>query len=260
MDPLDLWGNSKPEALVRTTIVVPCYNEASRWNAGAFIAAGNVKNLSFLFVDDGSLDATASVLESTAAQMPRSRVLGLPENGGKGEAVRQGLRAALADGAEAVGYLDADLSTPLAEMLRIVSIVKPGTRDVVLGSRVLLLGTMVRRNPVRHYLGRAFATAASATLGIPVYDTQCGAKCFSRQEALEAALREPFHSRWAFDVELLGRLLIGVDGATPVALNRFVEVPLRQWVDVGGSKVRPLDFPRMALELIKIRSHLAALR
>jgi glycosyltransferase involved in cell wall biosynthesis len=260
MDPLDLYGSPTTEAPVHTTIVVPCYNEESRWDAGAFIAAGNVKSLSFLFVDDGSLDATAGVLHSTAAQMPRSRVLRLTKNSGKGEAVRQGLRAALADGAEAVGYLDADLSTPISEILRISAVIKPGTRDVVLGSRVLLLGTMVRRNPVRHYLGRAFATAASATLGIPVYDTQCGAKCFSRHEALEAALRDPFHSRWAFDVELLGRLLRGIGGAPGIPLERFAEVPLRQWTHVGGSKISPLDFPRMAFELVKIRRHLAALR
>ena len=50
---------------------------------------------------------------------------------------------------------------------------------------------------------------ASLILHARVYDTQCGAKLFRRSAALEAALADPFLSRWSFDVELLGRMLIG---------------------------------------------------
>ncbi|MEQ1731871.1 MAG: glycosyltransferase, partial [Vicinamibacterales bacterium] len=187
------------------------------------------------------------------------RVLRFEQNRGKAEAVRRGLRTALDSGAEIVGYLDADLSAPIDEIVRIASIVEPGVRDVVVGSRVLLLGALIQRSVLRHYLGRVFATAASLVLGIPVYDTQCGAKCFASHPSLDAALGRPFVAGWAFDVELLGRLARGMDGAAPVALQQFAEVPLRRWVHVGGSKVRPLDVPRMAIELLRIQRHLSSL-
>ena len=97
-----------------------------------------------------------------------------------------------------------------------------------------LLGHRIERSWARHYLGRLFATASSQVLGLPVYDTQCGAKVFRDGPALRAALATPFTSRWAFDVELLGRLGTGAD-------RRFLEVPLERWHDVGGSKLRPRD-------------------
>ena len=75
-----------------------------------------------------------------------------------------------------------------------------------------MMGTDIRRSAVRHYTGRLFATAGSLVLGVPVYDTQCGAKAFRVTDALRAALAEPFVSRWAFDVEVLGRLLRSTDG------------------------------------------------
>ena len=78
--------------------------------------------------------------------------------------------------------------------------------QVVIGSRVGLLGHDIDRSLRRHYLGRIFATVSSAVLDLPVYDTQCGAKAFRVTPALRAALADPFTSRWAFDVELLGRL------------------------------------------------------
>ena len=91
---------------------------------------------------------------------------------------------------------------------------------------------------MRHYLGRAYATLASSALGITVYDTQCGAKVFRVNDALGAALAEPFRSAWAFDVELLHRLLHGSATAEAIAEDALVEVPLTTWRDVGGSKLR----------------------
>jgi hypothetical protein len=92
-----------------------------------------------------------------------------------------------------------------------------------------------------------FATASSAVLGLAVYDTQCGAKVFRDGPALRAALAEPFSSRWAFDVELLGRLL-----AAGAAAGSFVEVPLREWRDVAGSKLGPSAALAAALDLATV--------
>ena len=127
---------------------------------------------------------------------------------------------------------------------------------VVMGARVALLGTAIQRRALRHYLGRLFATAASIILGLPVYDTQCGAKFFRDTPALRGALTGPFSSRWAFDVELIGRLLRGDGGAAPLGAADFVEIPLRCWTDVPGSKVSSVQMMRAACDLVAVAREL----
>ena len=89
-----------------------------------------------------------------------------------------------------------------------------------------------------------------------MYDTQCGAKFFRNSESLRDALSQPFHSRWSFDVELLGRLLRGRDGAPPIPLAEFIEVPLKQWRDIGGSKVSAASSVKAGVDLALIARHL----
>jgi dolichyl-phosphate beta-glucosyltransferase len=186
------------------TLVVPCFNEGRRLDTTAFLGLlGVTDDLRLVMVDDGSTDETAMILRDLEARANgRVDVLSLPTNQGKAEAVREGLRRALADGAEITGYVDADLATPAREVRRLLALFGGAPSKVLLGSRVALLGREIRRNPFRHYLGRVFASAASLVLQLRVYDTQCGAKLFRRTSALEAALAEPFLSRWLFDVEL----------------------------------------------------------
>lgn len=234
-------------------IVVPCYNEARRLEPEGFLPLLAQPRVELLFVDDGSRDSTAQVLASMRALAPRRiDVLTMPHNVGKGEAVRCGMNRALEEGAAMVGYLDADLATPAAEMLRIYELACEQAASVFLGSRVKLLGRDIQRHAWRHYLGRIFATFASIAVALPVYDTQCGAKLFRASATLRAALREPFRARWVFDVELIGRLSRGVHGAPGLGVDGFVEVPLRRWVDVPGSKLRPRHVPRALIDLIRI--------
>jgi dolichyl-phosphate beta-glucosyltransferase len=234
----------------RIVVVVPCYNEAARLDVDAFfrfVDDDTGLDVGFLFVDDGSTDATADVLAGLAARAPAHiRVLTLHRNAGKAEAVRAGLACAVDAGAAVVGYLDADLSTSVVEMARLLAVLDARADvDVVLGSRVALLGRTIERSPVRHVLGRVFATGASLALDLAVYDTQCGAKCF-RASVVDAAVRAPFSSRWAFDVELLARLL---EAGVPAA--RFVEVPVA-WRDVKGSKLHAAAMARAGLDLARI--------
>jgi glycosyltransferase involved in cell wall biosynthesis len=206
---------------------------------------------SFVFVDDGSTDGTAELLERLRApHTDRVTVLRLTRNAGKGEAVRRGMRKALDDGAELVAYADADLSTPVSELTRIVDRLKQDeSLAAVLGSRFRRLGADIRRSEMRHYLGRVYATLASLALGVGIYDTQCGAKAFRATERLEQALADPFEERWAFDVELLSRLTRG-QGAD--GWSSIVEEPLLIWHAKAGSKLRPVQAIWAAAELIRI--------
>ena len=238
----------------RVTIVVPCYNEARRLDVEAFgrFVTEDLKR-QLLFVDDGTEDETPKILNALCARLPgQIRVLRFGANRGKAEAVRQGLLGALQDGADVVGYLDADLATPLDEMARLLKVLRTSGALVLLGARVALLGRDIRRNALRHYVGRSFATIASLALGVAVYDTQCGAKVFRRTSALEAGLRSPFVSQWVFDVELLGRLLAPGSGLPGLRLGDIREEPLATWRDVPGSKVRPVHVVRAALDLARI--------
>jgi dolichyl-phosphate beta-glucosyltransferase len=233
-------------------VVVPCHNEARRLDVARFTALAETGRLGLLFVDDGSSDETDGVL-SRLERTEGVEVLRLPGNVGKAEAIRQGLLRGLDEGAETLGYFDADLATPPAELLRMLELLeKREDLSFVLGSRVALLGRHIARHAWRHYLGRVFATFASIFLRIPVYDTQCGAKVFRATPALREALATPFRSSWVFDVELLGRLLRGSPTVAPVPLAEFEEMPLREWRDVGGSRLTPFGMARAAADLVVV--------
>lgn len=218
-------------------IVVPCYNEANRLRAAEFaeLLAGD-PGIGLIFVDDGSTDSTATLLSKvTAANPSRCRLISQSINKGKAEAVRVGLQSALAEGAARAGFWDADLATPLRYVARFSAVFDERPEiEVVMGSRVRMLGRKIDRSTSRHLVGRAYATLASVVLGLPVYDTQCGAKLFRRSAALDRALERPFRSRWSFDVELLQRLQREWRDR---GIDRIIEVPLREWRDAGNSAV-----------------------
>jgi dolichyl-phosphate beta-glucosyltransferase len=234
--------------------VVPCFDEAARIDVPAFLALLDASApASLILVDDGSRDLTLSVLRGIAEQRPaQAEVIALPTNQGKAEAVRQGLRRALVRGAGIVSYIDADLATPPSELCRLAAIARAGAYDILMGSRVQLLGHTIQRRHGRHYFGRVFATCASLSLGLPVYDTQCGAKLFRRTPAFESAIAAPFTSRWVFDVELLARLVRPRPGIAAIAAERMREEPLLSWTDIPGSKLGPAAALRSGFDLLRL--------
>lgn len=237
-------------------IVVPCYNEASRLPVDVFrdFAAAH-RNIAFLFVNDGSTDGTQQVIEQLAAEHPAAfSTLGLKRNGGKAEAVRRGFLEAFKGGADYIGFWDADLATPLEDIPTFAAMLDERQDiEMVFGSRVNLLGRYVRRKLVRHWLGRIFATAASGVLGLPIYDTQCGAKLFRVSEELKDAFAEPFISKWIFDVEIIARMIRNRRGSDLPPVEKIIyEYPLLIWRDVAGSKIRGSDFITVGMDLGRI--------
>jgi dolichyl-phosphate beta-glucosyltransferase len=235
------------------SLVVPCFNESERFSAEAFAnALLEQPQLHFCFVNDGSKDATEAVLQAFCARFPaRTELISLPQNAGKAEALRQGLLRTIEQGHAFVGYWDADLATPLNAAPAFYTLLLSNDHiDIVMGSRVRLLGRNIARTPYRHYLGRLFATLASLALNLPVYDTQCGAKLMRNSRWLKLALDEPLGSRWCFDIVLIARYLLDCveHGNDP----EIFELPLDTWIDVKGSKLTLWDGARAFMSLAKI--------
>lgn len=230
-------------------LVVPCRNEERRLRPKAFFDALNaLPGLSFVFVDDGSTDATADILERMAYQSPNVDWLQLARNQGKAEAVRQGMRTLLEKRVDVVGFWDADLAAPLEEVPAMLRELDEREGCVaVLGVRWAHLGASIDRSTGRGIAGKVMRSLIRLVSGYPFVDTQCGAKIFRRSLA-ENLFKRRFISRWLFDVELLLRIPRG-------DLWRVSELPLRFWHDVPGSKLTWRDTFRILPDLLKIAIH-----
>jgi dolichyl-phosphate beta-glucosyltransferase len=239
---------------VHLIVVIPCYNEEHRLPVDELrrFALDGVR-VELLFVNDGSTDGTARLLESLVAEDPsRYSLLNLERNGGKAEAVRRGMLAAIERRPDLFGFWDADLATPLSEVPGFLDVFAARPEiEMVFAARVRLLGRSISRNPARHYFGRVGATLISQSLGLAVYDTQCGAKLFRWSASMQELFAAPFLSRWIFDVEIIARFLR--QRGRDAAARAIYELPIQVWHDVKGSKVRSTDFLRALKDLVRIR-------
>jgi len=227
-------------------IVVPCYNEENRIDLMHFQKYSN-KNLRFLFVDDGSSDSTKELIDAAASSSEFLSSMSLEKNSGKAEAVRRGMLCAEKEFPESqwVGFLDADLATPLYEIKNIFKyheFIYDNQADLLWGSRVFRLGSSIKRSVVRHYISRLFITLASMILKIKAYDTQCGFKFF-KTELVKPLFKDKFVTKWIFDIEILMR----VDSS-----HKIIEYPLSQWEDIQGSKIKFTDGLKAFTDLITI--------
>jgi len=242
--------------MAQVIMVVPCFNEAIRLRTEEFCRFTLPNNpLRFLFVNDGSSDDTLEVLERMQRQLPeRISILNLEQNGGKAEAVRRGFQQAFTENPAMIGFWDADLATPLYEIVRFVEVMTQRPEiDMVFGSRVKLLGRNIERKVLRHYFGRVFATAVSLSLQVPIYDSQCGAKLFRNSALIRRCFEQKFLSRWIFDVELVARYRLEKRRLQEQPRGGIYELPLTEWHDVKGSKVKPSDGIKAFRELMTIR-------
>ncbi|MDD3885668.1 MAG: glycosyltransferase [Victivallaceae bacterium] len=239
------------------TLVIPCYNEEKRLpvdELGEYADAN--KNIRLLLVDDGSSDGTLGLLERFVEAHPEnSKFLHLAHNRGKAEAVREGFLTIAADAksSDLIGFWDADLATPLDEIKCFLDVFagRPDFKTVV-GSRWARMGAHIERRASRHIIGRVISFIINEYLGFAVYDSQCGAKMFRTSE-VEYLFREPFVSRWLFDVEILKRMAVA-HGKEWTTLH-VCEMPLAVWNDVPGSKLKFYHACLILRELVRIAFH-----
>jgi len=237
----------------KVCIIIPFYNESNRIDKEAFHSfLATETDYSLMLVDDGSSDSTLAELKKMKEVNPNQiNVFSLNQNSGKAEAVRQGVQQALKwKEFDILGYIDADLATPFSEVPYLVNHFKDSTYQLIIGSRVKLFGWNIQRSLKRHYFGRVFATYVGYLFKLEVYDTQCGAKFFTNTLAQELFDNE-FVSRWFFDIEILLRLRKKM--GNQAFFSSLKEIPLRQWNEMGDSKLKFSDFLKTPMELRKIR-------
>jgi dolichyl-phosphate beta-glucosyltransferase len=229
--------------MTKIILIIPCFNEEFRLRLESFKNAP--LQINFLFANDGSIDRTQTLLKQFCATNPRFSLFNSPKNLGKGNIIRAAY-ATIQNEYDWIGYWDADLATPLAEvanMLKYQEFYPDIKVDAIWCSRVARLGSHIKRDMHRHYLARILVTVISNVLKVNAYDSQCGAKLF-RPEAARVAFAENFINRWIFDVEIFLRLK---------GFN-IIEYPLLSWEDVSGSKLNVFrEIFRILMDLPKIK-------
>ncbi len=228
------------------SVIVPAFDEASRISS-TIEQINTYLNDSFItyeiiVVDDGSTDATRSIVENLAQSIGSLRLIhSSPPNVGKGHAIKQGI---LSSSGDLVLVSDADLSTPLSELEKLMPFMQRGC-DIAIGSRGLPSSDIQVRQPwYREGMGKIFNGIVRLLLINSIADTQCGFKLFKGEIARQLFMISRI-TGFSFDVEIL--FLAERKGYT------IQEVPVR-WFHAPDSKVRLLRDPFfMLIDLIKIR-------
>lgn len=230
------------------SIVVPAYNEASRL-PGTLVAIRDYfalqrvpdAEIEILVVDDGSTDATASLVREMMRELPSLRLIANGRNRGKGYSVRRGMLEA--HGPIAL-FTDADLSTPIDEWQKLNTAIQAGN-DIAIGSRAMDRSLIsVHQSRFREIAGIIFNGFVRLIVGLSFEDTQCGFKAFVLPRS-RIVFEQQRIEEFGFDPEIL--FLAKRHGL------RAVEVPVR-WAHDSATKVRVVrDSLRMFEDLLYIR-------
>lgn len=243
--------NYKPSTAIKLCITIPCYNEEKGLKTAKYSTFLNANSSVFIcFINDGSTDNTAKILETLKAKHPQQiHIYTCKKNVGKAAAIRNGVGYCNQHYTFTyLAYLDADLATSLEECYELTQYLN---NDIhfVFGSRIKKIGSTIERKSFRFFTGRVIATAISNILKLSVYDTQCGCKIFTK-ELSQQVFKDPFISKWLFDVEIFNRI-IAYYGREKV-LTKMLEVPLKKWIDQGDSKVKMSYFFKLWIDLYRI--------
>lgn len=232
------------------SIIVPAFNEQERIGNSIHKILDYIKgenlNAELIVVDDGSEDNTCETAKNACAGFPEllTKVIRYEQNRGKGYAVKTGLREAR--GATAV-FSDADLSTPIEELPKLVEPIERGEFDLTFGSRALDRNLIGTHQPWRReQSGKVFNLMVRVLTGLPFSDTQCGFKAF-RMSKFRPLLDKMKIERFGFDVEFL--YVANFSGL------RLKEIPVR-WNHCDGSKINVFrDSRKMFWEINQIRQN-----
>ena len=228
------------------SIIIAAFNEEKRiipslLKIKEYINKQNIP-YEIIVVDDGSTDSTYAVVTDLIKDIPYLKVIHYSPNKGKGHALRTGV---LASKGEIILLSDADLSTPIEELSKLLPLIYNHKCDIAIGSRALALSEIVKKQPWwRQSMGKFFNKLVKVLVIEDFKDTQCGFKVF-RGDIARSLFKEAQIDRFAYDVEILA---IGKKKGC-----KIVESPVR-WINSPESKVNPVkDSLQMFGDLLKIR-------
>lgn len=232
------------------SIIIPAFEEQARLgdSLGQILLFIEEEDLDaeLIIVDDGSKDKTAEIAEKTCAEFPdiQTKVIRYEKNRGKGYAVKTGMLAARG---EIALFSDADLSTPISELPKLVKPIIDGEFDLTFGSRALDRTLIGKHQPWRREQGgKVFNLIVRILTGLPFWDTQCGFKAFNMKK-FRPLLEVMKIERFGFDVEFL--LVADLHGL------KLKEIPVR-WNHDERTKVEVFrDSRRMFNEVRLIRKN-----
>lgn len=185
------------------SIIIPAYNEEKTITDTIrqlydFLKATDLK-FEIIVVDDGSVDSTATKVKEFAMSRSMVKLVSYKKNMGKGEAIRQGVLVA---GGELILFSDADLSTPISEIKKLLPFIRNGY-DIVIGSRRMRESFIAKRQPFhRRISGNILRLLVKVVLRLPFSDTQCGFKLFKKNVA-KSLFSKLVHKGFIFDIEIL---------------------------------------------------------
>jgi glycosyltransferase involved in cell wall biosynthesis len=193
-------GRLKQAAQPALSVVMPAFRQEAS-------IATDVRNLEralqalplsheIIVVVDGFVDATYERAQALAS--PTVRVLGYPQNQGKGHAVRYGMRAARG---ELIAFIDAGMDLDPSALGWFVALMQRTGADIVIGSK-RHPESVVEYPWLRRLYSFGYQALVWALFGLNVRDTQVGLKLFRRAviDDVEPVL---LVKRFAFDIELL---------------------------------------------------------
>ena len=225
------------------SIVIPAYNEEERIVPTIGAIAAHVAGMGFpwelIIADDGSRDQTAALVEGL--ELVNLRLLRAEKNGGKGSAVRRGVLAAQG---RYILFDDADNSTPIEELGKLLPTLEQQGYDIAVGSRAASGSEEAHRTLLRRTLSGGLRLMVRYLFRIGVRDTQCGFKLFTRTSAHRLYAAQTIDG-FSFDLEIL--YLAARLG------YRVAEVPV-SWIDAPGSKVDTTrEIQRFVRDLLRIK-------
>jgi glycosyltransferase involved in cell wall biosynthesis len=205
-------------------------------------------------VDDGSTDGLSQIILDSIEKLEIENVkmLATSENLGKGFAINRGLKYSLNQGFGVVAFLDADFSTSLHELFRLVKILEHSSVDAVIGSRVLNDSNVIETKFYRLFLGRLFSSFIRRYLKIDIYDTQCGAKVFKVNDTLKQSVDQEVIDPWLYDLQLLVPI-VRTGGSV-------LEIELKRWINQENSKFNIWKGVISVLKVKKIKQSLNYLK
>ena len=220
------WKTQSIDEEILLSVVIPAYNEEIRIvptiGAIASYVCDMGINWELIVADDGSRDSTVKLVEEL--NFVNVRLLKAPQNAGKGNAVHRGVLAARG---RYILFADADNSTPIEEIAKLLDKVQNGGYDIAVGSRAAAGAAEGHKSPLRHLLSFGLRWIVQTIFRIGVRDTQCGFKLYTREAARRLHQAQTIMG-FSFDLEIL--YLAAKWG------YRVAEVPVT-WIDAPGSKV-----------------------